>query len=315
MYNGIHITDDMINSKKYDGNTFKFGITVNNEDYIVKMRNNTISSIYSEYIASRFISSIGINCHKVYFGYYRNELCIIMKDFTTKESKLRSFKDTQQSSEDTDIKTKKYTYSDVIDLIEKHSKLNEKFKKQAINQFWQMFICDAILGNRDRHHGNWGYLMEKTGYRMAPIYDNGSSLFPDVERQIGNYVNHIKEGTELKFISERAEKFPASLFQIETSDGKTRRTNYNEILSDLRINKTLAFQVRSIKENVGFEAVYRNTYQILQEAREFIPGIYVRFYLIIICVRYLHLIERKSIEKSYEITINRIKKGMEHHYS
>lgn len=69
MHNGLYITDNMINNKKYDGNTFKFGITVNNEDYIVKMRNNTISSIYSEYVASRFIKSIGINCHEVFIQY------------------------------------------------------------------------------------------------------------------------------------------------------------------------------------------------------------------------------------------------------
>jgi len=39
-----------------------------------------------------------------------------------------------------------------------------------------MFVVDALIGNKDRHLGNWG-LLEKNGeLRFAPVYDCGSSL-------------------------------------------------------------------------------------------------------------------------------------------
>ena len=308
MFNGIKIVDNMKNNKKYDGNTNKFGITIEDENYIVKMRKNSISSIYSEYVASRFINNIGIRCHETWLGFYNNELVVIMKDFTENKYKLRSYKDTKQSSEDTDLSTKEYTYKDVLYLIDKHTKMHKESKNWAIRQFWQMFICDAILGNRDRHHGNWGYLITPKGYIPAPIYDNGASLFPDVEFKIEQYIRLCKYNNEYRFIEERAEKFPASLFRIVKENGDTRRTNYNEILSDLRINKTLASQVKQLKEKVGFEGVYNAILKATEDAKDIIPYNYRRFYVIITCTRYLHLIERKDIKTSYNIVIRRMQK-------
>lgn len=45
-----------------------------------------------------------------------------------------------------------------------------------------MLTFDALLGNTDRHHENWGFLLERTSevpppnIRLAPAFDNGTSL-------------------------------------------------------------------------------------------------------------------------------------------
>ena len=65
------------------------------------------------------------------------------------------------------------------------------------------FICDAILGNRDRHAGNWGYLKFSSGYLPAPIYDNGGSLFPNFDSKINEYIESVRNGKELEFISKQ----------------------------------------------------------------------------------------------------------------
>lgn len=297
MYNGFIVRDNFKNSKIYDGNTLKFGITVDGEDFIVKSGKNSITSIYSEYVASRFIKELGIPVHDVWIGYYQNDLVVIIKDFTIKGySRLQSFKDTRQSSEGTDLSSKTYTYTDVLRLIEKHTKMNDINKEKMKVRFWDMFICDAILGNRDRHHGNWGYLVTKQGHKPAPIYDNGGSLFPDVERVIDQYISNDKQ-----FLMDRSERFPASLFRIDKGNGETRRTNYNEILSDLRVNKILAQEVKSLKEKIGYKGVKLKIYKIVSEVHNIIPEVYSMFYVDIICMRYLHLIERYSLEESYQI--------------
>lgn len=66
MHNGFVVTDNMRNIKTYDGNTYKFGISIDGEDFIVKLAKDSVSSIYSEYLASRFIQGIGINAHDVW---------------------------------------------------------------------------------------------------------------------------------------------------------------------------------------------------------------------------------------------------------
>lgn len=306
MHNGFVITERMMNNKKYNGNSLKLGITVDGQDYLVKFSKDTVSSVYSEYVASRFIKGIGLNCQEAWLGWLNKQLVVIVKDFSTKDAKLRSYKSTRQSSEGTDLSNKTYTYKDVLYLINKHTKMSEADKQKTIRQFWDMFICDAILGNRDRHHENWGYLDYKTGYKPAPIYDNGGSLFPGIESRMAEYIALLKQGKEYKFIAERSERFPASLFQMERADGQNRRTNYYEILSDLRINKVLAAEVRNIREKVGFNRVYEAAIRAVASVKGIIPWEYRRFYVLIICTRYLHMVERKSIKESYLISVRRL---------
>lgn len=294
MYNGFIVEQDMLNHKKYDGNTLKFGITVNGTDYIVKLGDGHCTSLYSEHIASRFIRELGVSCHETWLGYCNNELVVILKDFTTDKIRLRAFKDTRQSSEGTDLSNKGYTYQDVLDLINKHTKMSEKDKQNMLDEFWTMYICDAILGNRDRHHGNWGYLASENWYKPAPIYDNGGSLFPGVDNVIGEM-----EKDTYKFIVDRAEKFPASLFRIKDSNGDIKRTNYYGVLGNLDISEILAEQVKNLKRNAGYRGIYTRICNVVDEVSDIVPYEYRIFYILIVCVRYLHIIERVPIEEAY----------------
>lgn len=37
-------------------------------------------------------------------------------------------------------------------------------------------VFDALIANNDRYCDNWGVLGGSKRYRLAPIYDNGSSI-------------------------------------------------------------------------------------------------------------------------------------------
>lgn len=280
------------NSKKYDGNTDKFGITMNNIDYIVKYpKEKGDTSIFSEYVASNFIRGLGYNGHETFLAKDEGNIVVLLKDFTNLGEYLRSYKDTNQSSEDTLITNKYYTYDDVLYMIKKHTKLSDEQKKNCLIQFWQMYMCDAILANRDRHHGNWGYIRGKSGYRIAPIYDNGSSLYPDVSKKLDLYKSNRK-----KFLEERSEKFPASLLCIYDDNLKrNRRTNYYEMVGILdNIEKNLVYN--HIK-SIGIE----NIYNIIKKccSHKLIPKDLSNFYIDIVCIRYMHIILRMSFEDSY----------------
>lgn len=74
-----------------------------------------------------------------------------------------------------------------LEAVERYLTVMEH--KGTLKGNWRAWWCDALLfdaliGNTDRHHDNWGLLWspENTA-RMAPVFDNGTSLgheiFPD----------------------------------------------------------------------------------------------------------------------------------------
>ncbi len=62
-----------------------------------------------------------------------------------------------------------------MDVIDENKMINSDETKK---KFWDMFIIDALIGNTDRHNGNWGFLVntEMNEIKFSPIYDCGSCL-------------------------------------------------------------------------------------------------------------------------------------------
>lgn len=293
----IYVLDSMRNGKVYGGKTTKFGITQGGNNYIVKLSKDNNMSVLSEYIASNFINSIGLNAHEVQLGIYADDLVNIMKDFTNATIKLHEYRDTDQSSEDTDLTTKSYSYNDITQLILKHTKIPTAYKKPMLTHFWLQFICDAILGNRDRHAGNWGYLHNlSTGeYRPAPIYDNGATLFPDINR-------HINEVFDYTFFKDRTLTFPASIIQQYSKEEKrNKRTNYKQIFSNLSRYSDLGIALLEFNANVDYTKIVNSITLILKDLS--IDVKYKVFYKTIICLRYLVLIKGLDFDTAYEIVM------------
>lgn len=69
-------------------------------------------------------------------------------------------------------------------------------------QWWvDALLFDALIGNTDRHQDNWGFVFQNSSVRLAPLFDNGTSLgherFPEhVSRWTGEDVNrYIAKGS------------------------------------------------------------------------------------------------------------------------
>lgn len=48
--------------------------------------------------------------------------------------------------------------------------------KKMMNEITDIFIFDVLIGNSDRHIGNYGVIIDGKNSRMAPIFDNDSML-------------------------------------------------------------------------------------------------------------------------------------------
>lgn len=304
----LKITDSDRNAKMYDGNSPKFGVTIGDTDYIVKLSKDNGMTVFCEYIASNFITALGVPCHAVTIGAYtgkymgqviKDAYVSVIKDFTSGTPyTLHPFGDTQQSSEET-LLPKEYTYDDVVDMIDKHLKMTVSSKKEAKEMFWDMFICDAILANRDRHKHNWGYLSDGKTYKAAPLYDNGASLFPDVYKVIQQYIN---AETRQEFLRQRIYEFPACLLMKMKEDRKTKvirpcRTNYAEMFSDLRVSRLFAERVRKIKTRYTDRNVFEIIYDIVMPLP--LDLVYKRFYIEIVTLRYKCIVLREDFDKAY----------------
>lgn len=231
MHNGFIVDNSIRTGEMTEGSEVKFFITVNGDKFLVKdssfnsRRKQNSLAPYCEYVGSNFIRLSGlVDCQHCYLGKYQNRDVVICEDlFSGKE--FRPFRDLHQSSAGTDLGSKYYTYSDVLYVLDTKNKLDGFELGSFKHQFWLMFLFDAILGNRDRHEGNWGFIKKDGVTEMAPIFDNGSSLFPDVDLQNWN---------DYDFIRTRVYKMPGSQFKMWKPDIEDRpmRTNFWEIICE-----------------------------------------------------------------------------------
>lgn len=58
---------------------------------------------------------------------------------------------------------------------------DERLREAQLEQFAGYLVLDALIGNTDRHHQNWGVLRHttptsETAYEIAPTFDHASSL-------------------------------------------------------------------------------------------------------------------------------------------
>ena len=93
-----------------------------------------------------------------------------------------------------------------------------------------MFIADCLVGNFDRHNGNWGFLIneEQKRIEIAPIYDCASCLYPQLtDERIREIIDDEDEMNARVFV------FPTSALKID--DKKINKIiNETEFISEIR---------------------------------------------------------------------------------
>ena len=81
-----------------------------------------------------------------------------------------------------------YSFQDLQKLCTKHTDF-ELF----LENFVEIIVFDAIVGNTDRHTENWAFITDNTKEKISfsPIYDSGSCLGREIaERKIEDYLKN-----------------------------------------------------------------------------------------------------------------------------
>lgn len=192
----IDFTDLPTRKKAYAGaNGSKIAALYEGEQYMLKFpappkRNKEMSymnSCISEYLGSHIFEIAGIPVQKTLLGIYRingkEKIVVACKDFTSHDTVIQDFASLKNTLIDSGHDGYGTELSEILEAIRDQDAVDPELLKE---HFWDMFIVDALIGNWDRHNGNWGFLYNSRtdDITIAPVYDCGSSLYPQADEGI-----------------------------------------------------------------------------------------------------------------------------------
>lgn len=225
----------------YSGAERKEELIIDGFRYIMKyQKNSEIGLLYnhvSEYVGSHVFAVLGIPVQETFLGTYKGSNVVLLRNFCKEDEKLVHFNDVGESTLEQDKEFYQYSYEAIQQMLMDNSKLTNV--RETIERFWDMFIVDALNGNFDRHGGNWGFLKKDNQYKLAPVYDNGSSMYPRLnsDNQLLSVMSSQNE------INKRIYQFPTSQIQMNS-----KKSSYYEVISSLQYKECNQALVRIVEK-------------------------------------------------------------------
>ena len=182
---GVNEVPDFTNCKRVPGRAYngangkKIAIEHQGEQYMLKFppsgqgKRTELSytnSCISEHIASTIFNMVGIPAQETILGTYdvggKTKIVCACKDFTADGSKLFDFCSIKNTVIDSEYGGTGTELEDILDTIEKQQYVNPV---EVLQHFWNVFVVDALLGNFDRHNGNWRLPFMKKQERLLTL--------------------------------------------------------------------------------------------------------------------------------------------------
>mgnify|MGYP004628909595 FL=1 len=269
----IDFTNAVQKNKTYAGaNGGKISVLYNGEQYMlkfppfptIKKEMSYTNSCISEYIGCKVFESVGIPVQETVIGTYtskgKEKVVVACKDFTSQGITLQDFASLKNRIIDSERNGYGTELADILSTIDEQTAMDSEILK---TRFWDMFIVDALIGNWDRHNGNWGFLYNNATdeVTLAPVFDCGSSLYPQADEDLMKKI--LSDKNEL---NHRIFDIPLSAV---TYNGK--KINYFKFLSEGKFpdcNKAL----KRIASRIDIKKIYEiidNTPTITELQKEF----------------------------------------------
>ena len=254
----IDFTNCKIKNKSYNGaNGKKICIEYENSDYMLKFP--TISKLnkemhytngcISEYLGCHIFNALNITAQETILGTYNvdgiDKLVVACKDFSSVGIIPQDFASLKNRIIDSEHNGYGKELSDILYTINEQTVLEQDI---LLDYFWDVFVTDAFIGNWDRHNGNWGFLYNQIDdtVKISPIYDCGSSLYPQADDKLMNTVLTNKN----EFLA-RIYNRPTSSIEIE---GK--RINYYDYLISL-VNEDCCRAIIRFEDKVDMDKIQK----------------------------------------------------------
>ena len=181
------------------------------------------NSCVSEHLGSTVFRMLGVPAQETRLGTHVNgrtkAVCSCL-DFTIPGKRFYDFCSIKNTVIDSETGGHGTELSDVLTTIDLQQFVDPVLVRR---RFWDMFVVDALLGNFDRHNGNWGFLVdERTSLaELAPVFDCGSCLLPQADESIMRKM--LSDEDEL---NARIYTFPGSMLKVGG-----RKINYRDFIA------------------------------------------------------------------------------------
>lgn len=269
--------------KAYSGaNGKKIAVKYNGKQYMLKFppsgKNKPtelsyINSCFSEYIGSSVFNMLGIKAQNTILGTFqvsgKEKIVCACEDFTADGSVLYDFCSIKNTIIDSEHQGNGTELSDLLETIEKQNFVNPE---NLVEHFWNVFIVDSLLGNFDRHNGNWGFLYNPSDNTssIAPVFDCGSCLLPQADVKVMEKV--ISDKNEL---NARIYRFPTSAIKLNGT-----KINYCDFLCNTT-NKDCRNALKRMLDRIDVDKIAGFINEI-----EYLPDLQKEFYNLYIRSRY-----------------------------
>jgi len=228
----------------YGGSDQKRGIIYLNERYMLKLpdripdekrnsRNSSYSnSPYSENVCCEILNALGFDVQETLLGIITDKngeqkSVVACRNFVPQGYSMVDFRAMEDALL---IDRKAGKIPRIGDIYEIMRGGNAYFTPEtgaiALQNFWDTFILDAMLGNFDRHANNWAYFIKNDGQelRSTPIYDCGSCLYPQIsDEAIPSILSSEEE------IRMRIDKYPTAALELPGGF----KANYRDYINSL----------------------------------------------------------------------------------
>ena len=181
------------------------------------------NSCISEHLGSTIFRLLDVPAQETRLGTHMNgrtKVVCACRDFTIPGKHFYDFCSIKNTVIDSETGGHGTELSDVLTTIDLQQFVDPVLVRR---RFWDMFVVDALLGNFDRHNGNWGFLVdEQTALsELAPVFDCGSCLLPQADETIMRKL--LADEDEL---NARIYTFPSSMLKIGG-----RKINYRDFIA------------------------------------------------------------------------------------
>ena len=296
----------------FGGTDRKFGVVYHGVTYMLKfseehakrhdVSTSYVNNVVSEYISSHIAASAGFPVHETVLGTYNGEIVVGCKDFREKNSISNiEFAEYVRSKYDSKDVKRMIRLDQIYEtLADPANDIPDSLQKESIERYWDTFVIDALVGNFDRHIGNWGFLAENNQLRLAPLYDFGSTLFPQAS-DIGakDFMENLYE------MFKRSLVFPSPSLII--TNEKVGKVGYYDMLAS-NYDQNCTEAVLRIVPRIDMQRI-----NMIIDETPFITDIRKSFYKEILSMRKMLILDRayvRAFYKDYDIdALKRLTEG------
>ncbi len=172
------------------GSKPKFWFRHEDTMWLYKQARKNTGEHWAEKVSSEIAELLGLPSHKVRLASYEGKPGCAVRNFLGKRETLIHGNELLSGTVKGYDKEKwrgqsDHNFNNIVTALENAFPSNQA-RKRASFLFVGYMVLDALVGNTDRHHENWGIIQsptENSGYqkksplrKMAPTFDHGSSL-------------------------------------------------------------------------------------------------------------------------------------------